>query len=404
MGRRRTGDLRLIQELNRSIIYETIRKHGPISRSQIAKRNQISPTTVTSAVNELIKSGFVHEGKPGISSGGRKPILVHFSPDSYFIIGVSIDNSVIEIGKLNLNTKVSEKQSYPVDGRKGEDLIAYLLDLIEEFLKDIPDLDRCIGISIVTPGIVDYQSGLIRFNSFLKLKDVPLKRKVEERFHLNVWIENDSNAFALAEKEIGEYKEDENICYVSIGDGVGAGIVLNGKVFRGHGGGAAEFGHTTIERNGIPCHCGNKGCLERYVSWTAIYSRIVSEVPSKADTCMMSMTSKGLSGISPFLFMEAVEQEDPLAMNILEDVVSYLSAGIVNIVNLLNPDLVLIGGEFSNGNEILLSKVTELVGERSLHTNSGELKFGLSSLGKDAKLISAANLVLHDQFQFSLTG
>lgn len=404
MSRKRTGDLKLIQELNRSIIFETIRKYGPISRSEIAKKNHISPTTVTSAVNELIRSGFVQEGKPGASRGGRKPILVHFSPNSRFIIGVSITNSMVAIGKLNLQMEVCSKQTFSVGSYKGEALIDYLLDLIDRFLQTVSDLDKCIGISIVTPGIVDYESGIIRYNSHLMLKDVPLKERVEARCNLNVWMDNDSNAVALAEKEIGDYNEFENIFYIIIGDGVGAGIVLSGKVFRGYHGGAAEFGHTIVERGGIRCECGNKGCLEKYVGWPAIYSRIISSIAGNSYTNMTDMVDGELSDISPSVFLKALEGKDRLALNIMEDTASYLSTGIINIVNLFNPDLILLGGEVARENHFLMERVNELVAEQALKTNMNGLKICSSSLGKDFELISAANLVLHDQFQFSLSG
>ncbi|MFD1174489.1 winged helix-turn-helix domain-containing protein [Oceanobacillus picturae] len=134
---RRTGDLKLIQELNRSIILDMIRKDGPLSRSEIAKRSNLSPTTVTTAVNDLIQDRLVSERGTGVSNGGRKPILLQFSPDNHYIIGISISNSKITIAEMNLEARIRCKEVYSTRGHTGEHVISYLLELIEYFINII---------------------------------------------------------------------------------------------------------------------------------------------------------------------------------------------------------------------------------------------------------------------------
>ncbi|MBU1291441.1 ROK family transcriptional regulator, partial [bacterium] len=219
----RTGNLKLIQELNRSIILKTIRHYGPISRSEIAKRNKISPTTVTAAVRKLLQQGLVREASVGASSGGRKPILIQFSPESRFIIGVAIANSSIKIAEMNLEAKSRKQKVFPIYNLTGELLIDYFLKSIGQFLEEYSDLTKCIGISIVSPGIIDVDKGIIYENTKLKLKDIPLKEMVEKKFKLKTWLENDANAIALAEKQFGAYKKFKNLVYITIGDGLGAG-------------------------------------------------------------------------------------------------------------------------------------------------------------------------------------
>jgi DNA-binding MarR family transcriptional regulator len=157
----RTGDLKLIQELNRSIILKTIRHYGPISRSEIAKRNNISPTTVTSAVRRLLRDGLVCEDGVGKSNGGRKPVLVRFSPESRFIIGVAIANSSIKVAEMNLEAKSCKQKIFPIYNLMGKSFIDYLLRSISQFLEEYSDLTKCIGISIVSPGIIDVDKGII---------------------------------------------------------------------------------------------------------------------------------------------------------------------------------------------------------------------------------------------------
>jgi len=398
----RTGDLKLIQELNRSIILKTIRHYGPISRSEIAKRNKISPTTVTSAVRRLLQQGLVCEDSVGTSSGGRKPILVRFSPESRFIIGVAITNSSIKIAEMNLEAKSRKQKVFPIYNLTGELLIDYFLKSIGQFLEEYSDLTKCIGISIISPGIVDVDRGVICENTKLKLKNIPLKEIVEKRFKLKTWLENDANAIAFAEKQFGAYKKYKNLVYVTIGDGVGAGIIVNGSIFRGCNGGTGEFGHTSIDRNGIYCDCGNRGCLENYVNWPAIYSKVSSSIAQGKHTMMLELTKGDIDRITPSIFRYALKKDDQLAKEIMKDTAAYLATGIVNLVNLLNPDIIIFGGKVAYDNHFLLSQVKKLVFKQALTILTNKLKICPTSFGEDFRMIAAATIPIQEIFHFSV--
>lgn len=398
----RTGNLKLIQELNRSIILKTIRHYGPISRSEIAKRNKISPTTVTAAVRELLQEGLVREASVGESSGGRKPILIQFSPESRFIIGVAITNSSIEIAEMNLEAKVCKQKIFPVRNLRGELVINYLLKSIGRFLEEYSDLKKCIGISIISPGIIDVDKGIIYENTKLKLKDIPLKEMVEKKFKLKTWLENDANAIALAEKQFGDYKKYKNLVYVTIGDGVGAGIVINGSIFRGSSGGTGEVGHASIDRNGIYCDCGNRGCLENYVSWPVIYSKTLSSVSQGKHTMMVKIAKGDINRITPSIFRAALKKDDQLAKEITKEVAGYLATGIVNLVNLLNPNIIILGGKVAYDNHFLLSRVKKLVFKQALAILTDKLEICPTSLGEDFRMIAATTIPLQEIFHFSI--
>jgi len=398
----RTGDLKLIQELNRSIILKTIRHYGPISRSEIAKMNKISPTTVTAAVRRLLQQGLVCEDSVGTSSGGRKPILVRFSPESRFIVGVAITNSSIKIAETNLEAKARKQKVFPIYNLIGKSFITYLLKSITQFLKEYSDLTKCIGISIIAPGIIDVGRGVICENTKLKLKNIPLKEIVEKRFKLKAWLENDANAIALAEKQFGAYKKYKNLIYVTIGDGVGAGIIVNGSIFRGCNGGTGEFGHTSIDRNGIYCDCGNRGCLENYVNWPAIYSKVSSSIAQGKQTMMLELAKGDIDRITPPIFRYALKKDDQLAKEIMEDTAAYLATGIVNLVNLLNPDIIILGGKVAYDNRFLLSQVKKLVFKQALTILTNKLKICPTSFGEDFRMIAAATIPIQEIFHFSV--
>jgi len=399
----RTGDLKLIQELNRSIILKTIRHHGPISRSEIAKRNKISPTTVTAAVRELLEQGLVYEDGVGASSGGRKPILVRFSPESQFVFGVAITNSSIEIAEMNLEAKVRKQKVFPIHNLMGELAIDYLLKSIGQFLEEYSDLTKCIGISIISPGIINVDKSIIYENTKLKLKNIPLKEMVEKRFKLKTWLENDANAIALAEKRFGAYKKFKNLIYITIGDGVGAGIIVNGSIFRGRNGGTGEFGHTSIDRNGIYCDCGNRGCLENYISWPTICSKVLSSVAQGKHTMMSELVKGDISQISPSIFRDALKKNDQLAKEIMKDTAAYLATGMVNLVNLLNPDIIILGGKVAYDNYFLLSQVKKLLFKQALTILTNKLEICSTSLGENFRMIAAATIPLQEIFHFSIS-
>jgi len=360
------------------------------------------PTTVTSAVNELIRDGLVCESGTGVSSGGRKPILVQFSPDNKFLIGVSIDNSSISIAEMNLEATVKRKQDFAVHSMTGDAVVAFILESIAAFLQPYGDLSACVGVSVIAPGIVDANTGVIRYNAKLKLRDVPLKQLVEERFGLKVWVDNDANAIALAESNFGNYHHATNLLYITLGDGLGAGIVVNGTVMRGACGGAGEFGHTSIDRSGMRCDCGNAGCLENYVSWPAIYSRILSSITRGKQTMILDLAGGDITRISLPIFLRAAERNDELAQAIVEEVAAYLAAGIVNLVNLFNPEVVILGGYIAQNNQLLIEKVSEQVMEHALNILTKGLEIASTSFGEDFHVKGAAALIMQDLFHFSM--
>lgn len=399
----RTGDLKLIQELNRSIILKTIQNHGPISRSEIAKKNKISSTTVTAAVKKLIKQGLVYEEGIGTSSGGRKPIMIRFSSDSRFIIAVAITNSIIKIAETNLETKINRQEIYPVNELTGKQFIDYLLKSIGQFLRIYPNLKRCIGISITSPGIISVDKAVIHENTKLKLKNVLLKEIIQKQFKLKVWLENDTNAIVLAEKSFGLYKNLENLVYITISDGVGAGIIVNGHIYRGHSGGTGEFGHTSIDRNGILCDCGNRGCLENYINWSAIYSKLSASIANGKQTMILELAKGDMKQVTPSIFRDALEKNDQLAKEIMTETAAYLSTGVINLVNLLNPDVIILGGKLAYNNNFLISEVKKIVFKQALAILTNKLEICSISLGKDFRIIASAAIPLKEIFNFSIS-
>ncbi|MEK3889963.1 ROK family transcriptional regulator [Bacillus sp. FSL K6-3431] len=401
---KRTGDLNLIKELNKSIVLDIIRKKGPISRAEIAKTVKISPTTVTSAVSELIGDLLVCEAGLGSSNGGRKPILVQLNPNNRFLIGIAIDASKITIAELNLNAEVRLKEVHHLSKVTDFDLSVLIMDKIEKFSERCKSLDQCLGISITMQGIVDSVNGVLLYNPKLKIKNLSLKSMIEKRFNIPTYIDNDTNGNLLAEKGFGKYQHSKNIIYVKVGNGVGASILVNDSIFRGFHGGAGEFGHTTIDRNGVPCYCGNVGCLEGYVSWGVIYKRILDSIRKGQGTIISEIIDGESSKLTPEVLRQAVARDDPLSISIMEALSRDLAIGMVNLINLFNPEIIILGGEFAYKNSYLISSVNEHISSHALEVHTNGLKVVPSSFGSDFEVIGSASLLLHELFHFTLSG
>ncbi|MCM3116522.1 ROK family transcriptional regulator [Neobacillus sp. MER 74] len=400
---RRTGDLKLMQELNRSIILDTIRKHGPISRSDIAKLINISPTTVTSAVNELINEGVVREDGIGTSNGGRKPVLLRFDPNTKYIIGVSISNSFIKISEMNLEGNILRKEIHSTNYQQGEEIINLTLTIIQQFLHSMENLEDCEGISIITPGIVDARRGIISYNTKLKLYDIPLKKMVEQRFGLPTYLDNDTNAFVLAENYFGSFGQYKDLVYITIGDGVGSGIMLNGKIIRGYKGSAGELGHTSIVKGGQKCECGNEGCLENYVNWPAIYSKIVTALMSRGkETMIKDLVGEDLNRITPAVFVQALKEGDPLCLQILDEIVSHLASGIINTIHLLNPEVIILSGEIVQESDLFVDLLKSCVSKKVIPILKEEVNIQPTSLGAEFEMLGAAAIILQEKYQFTI--
>ncbi|WP_059103016.1 ROK family transcriptional regulator [Shouchella shacheensis] len=387
----------LIQAMNRSNILNLIRLEGPISKRAVAKRIQVSPTTVNSIVSDLMREGFVKEKGVGYSTGGRKPVLYTFDPDVNFVIAVSLSNSSIRIASLNLNGDIKEIKTHATEKRQGRAYIELFLNALTLFVEHLEDLSRCVGISIIAPGVVDAKRGVIKYNARLALFEVGIKKLVEETFGITTFLDNDTHSFVIAERYFGA-DAYRNLLYITVGEGVGSGILVNGEIYRGHSGSSGEIGHMAVVQGGAPCSCGNKGCLENYVSWPTIHSKIVSALLTQGvETSISAHIDGDFNSITPELFVEAVEEGDPLSMQLIEEMAEYLSVAIVNAVHLLNPEAVVLSGELVQGNETLLALVREKVSRRALPSVGANVGIHMTSLRGDIEMLGALSVLLQEE-------
>src|SRR6266508_5077289 len=261
-----TGNRELIRAINRSHVLNAIKTHGPIGRADIARRTGLSPATVTSISAKLISQRLVLEKSAGDSSGGRPPILLVINPKGGYVVGIKLTETHAVCALTDLEALVIAQVSRPLSGHKPAQVVDDLARMVTSFIREQKIAKKqLLGVGVGLAGIVDAEAGILRQSPIYGWDNVPLRSMLHSKLHIPIYIENDVNTLTLTERWFGHGQGVDNFLTVTVGRGVGLGIVANGQFYRGQTGGAGEFGHTTINPDGPLCDCGKYGCLEAYV-------------------------------------------------------------------------------------------------------------------------------------------
>jgi N-acetylglucosamine repressor len=344
-----TGNAGLMKEINQSLILNIIRRHEPISRSAIAKKTRLALPTVMRIVDELIKVGYLLETGKGTSTGGRKPVLLRLNPSAAYIVGVDITHKLTAI-LTDLKGRTINRIVEITKGEEGpEGAIQQMVRVVDRLLvsSDI-DIKSVTGIGIGAPGW-NFKSGpLIRSSIFFGWQDVDFNRLVKDRFAVPVVVVNTAKAGAYGELWFGKGQEVGDFVYILADVGVGSGVVLNGEMHTGQDRCAGELGHSIVDiKDGRPCYCGNRGCLEMYTSIPAIISRVM-ELMDHGHSCVINQLMKKRGNRIDFqMVITAMNMGDAVAIKVLEEAGGILGIGIANMINIYNPQLVILGGEIS---------------------------------------------------------
>ncbi|PZD95825.1 ROK family protein [Paenibacillus sambharensis] len=344
-----TGDAALIKKINTAIVLECVLTHAPLSRAQISEKTGLNKATVSSLVQDLIASHLVLEIGMGESSGGRKPVMLLFNSQAGYAVGIDLGVNYIRGVLTDLRGEIIHERRVKLPGISQEEVLPRLSESIRSLISSAPASPYgVIGIGIGVPGIVD-DSGTILFAPNLEWELTPLSRLVEEEFKLPVTIDNEANAGAQGEQKYGAGRGIAHQIYVSVGIGIGTGIIINKELYKGASGFSGELGHLSISLEGKQCRCGNKGCWELYASENALLE---------------------LAAPLGFESMEAVlaeaEAGNPEVLQLLSQTGQYLGIGIANIVNVFNPDAVIIGNTMSLAGSWIGEAVRETVARRTL--------------------------------------
>ncbi|WP_264990275.1 ROK family transcriptional regulator [Lysinibacillus piscis] len=388
----RQGTFQWMKSVNRMIVLNMIRKKSPISRAQIAQETQLTPPTVSSIVKELIESELVKETQLGESQGGRKPTLLTINHLRFYVIGVDAGPSHIKtmISDLQGNI-INKRQSKSIISMNEEEFLGALKEEIREIIHEASIGIEFIGIGVAMHGAVDVETGIGLFAPNLGWRNIPIKDSLELEFGISVKVENDARAMAMGEYWFGEYDDTESLVTLNIGRGVGAGIIINGQLFYGAQSVAGEIGHMTIDLNGELCECGNRGCLQTLTTGDAIAKRAKEAMSAK----MLNELKGDLSGAKVY---ELAKEGNEVAIQVLWETGKIIGIGIINLVHLLNPDKIIIGGGVSKASEFIMPGIKATIQERGLTQQVKDTEVIESKLGSYSTIKGAVAVVLFHLF------
>lgn len=376
-----------LQSMNRSLILNIIRKYQNVSRAQIAKKTGLKPSTVTNIVNDLIEDTLVVE-KGYVDNGvGRKSIQLSLNTQLYRILAVRLTRHHILFGIFDLNLNDYEIIKYRID--LDNDPLAILEELklkIKATFEKYPNY-KYIGIGVSVPGpFIKGEKNLIYLSNFSKWREIDIQEYLQKCFNLPVRMVHDAKAGALCEWWLDTpFLDKGSLIYLAAGQGIGAGLIVDGEVLNGSLGILGEIGHTSINFDGKKCKCGNVGCLETYASTIAILDRKDELLKNgKYKNTLLTLNSN----IDDYF--NALLSKDRLAERIFKEAVGYLAVGIVNIINSYNPDIIIIGDEYSKASDKLLKLLSPLIKDRVIPEVFEKTQIRISKFKMDSALIGAA--------------
>jgi glucokinase-like ROK family protein len=397
----RTANLELVQKINRSIVLNVIRDKGPLSRADVSRRTKLTRSTVSSIVSYLTKKNLVRETGLSSSGVGRRGILLELNPKAYYVVGIDLGTLNTIAAVVDLEGKIVERVEHPTNGEKNrDDVIERVKTAIHEVISASNlNLQKIAGIGLAVPGLVDSKKGMILFIPNFGWKDTPLREILEEEFHTPIFIDNNANAMALSEAQFGIGRGVKNFICVNIGIGIGSGVIINREIYRGETECTGEIGHTTVDYNGPKCSCGNNGCLEVMAAGPAIARRAVKAIREGRKTVITELVEENLNQITAAVVAQAANQGDRLAREIMEKTGEYLGTGIANIINLFNPQMVIIGGGVAQAGSLIFDPLKRTMKKRAFSVPAKVVKIATPSLGRDCTVIGAASLVLKEIFK-----
>ncbi|MDF1548651.1 MAG: ROK family transcriptional regulator [Bacteroidales bacterium] len=373
--------------------------HGPKSAVEISKKLKSSIPTVTAVLLELCDSGIVIEQGQGSSSGGRRPNLFGLKNDSLFILGIDIGRYATKMAIFDSNFKnVTGLKTINVKLVNKPETLDLIFEAAQKLISDSGiNKDKLIGVGVDMPGLIDAKAG--RNYTYLHQEESTLSKVLSQMFSLPVFIENDAKARALAEYRFGLAKGRKNVLSLHVGWGLGLGIIINGKLYRGNSGFTGEFSHLPIIENGVLCECGKRGCLETVASGKGLVHLAQKQIESQQDSPLAKLIASQEKELVPKSIIEAANHGDQFAISIISQVGLELGKGIAILIQLLNPELIILGGRVAEANQYLLTPIQQSLNHYCMPRLRDQAELVISELGPNANILGAVATAIENIFE-----
>lgn len=380
---------------NAIIKKEIIRRYitsGDFSITNLSKEMNLSVPTITKLIGELMDEGFVEDfGKQG-TNGGRRPSIYGLNPDAGYFVGVDLKTDFVEVGVIDFKGQMIDLQTArPFTLENSNQSLDEICRIINSVIDKLTvPRDKILAVGINLSGRVNSDTGYSY--SYYFLEERPLSVLLEERLGCPVFIDNDSRAMAYGEYMCGGSHNERNMLFINASWGLGMGMILEGKLFYGKSGFSGEFGHFPFFNNEVICRCGKRGCLETGASGSAVHRLFMEKLKEGRVSTLSKKYSRGES-ISLEDIINAVSSEDVLAIEIIEQVGSDLGKAISGLINMFNPELIVVGGSLAGTKDYIMLPIKSAINKYSLTLVSKETNVQISKLGERAGVVGACMLV-----------
>lgn len=385
------------REVNRRIVLNLIREHGPVSRADLARMMGIARGMITPLVNELLADDLIYEGRTARTARGRRPTLLHLRSFDRFAVGINVGTSHTVVELSDFGGRRVAVDGFPTPEHPRE-LTATVETIVEGFLSIHGEAGTVEGIGFVVPGMVDARTRRVLRVPTLGWRDVEVHRALEERFGLPVRVERDAVACAMARMWLGggagAQPELRDFVYVVVAEGVGTGLVVNGAPVRGRHYTAGEFGHVPLDRDGPVCACGSRGCLEAFASDVATIARYLG-LPYDGRTTRAEIDARGVTLCD---VIARADEGDQAAVEAIRETGRYLGLGLAAIVNALDPSLLVVGGDLGRAWSLVADEVSATIRQRALTPGAAAIPIELDQDHAGTRLRGAAALVVAPSF------
>lgn len=366
--------------------------------TELSKWVDLSIPTVTKTIMEMCDSGYIEDYGKLETTGGRYPNLYGLNPESGYFVGVDIKQNTVSIGLINFKGEmVSLDAEIPYKIENVPSSLNELCGIILDFInRQTINKQKILNININISGRVNPESGYSY--SIFYFEERPLSDILKEKLNYRVSINNDTRAMTYGEYLRGSVKNEKDIIFVNVSWGLAIGIIINGKIYSGKSGFAGEFGHIKASNNEILCHCGKKGCLETEASGSAMHRRLLESIEAGATTLLSKQIEAGET-ISLDDIIYAIHKEDVLCIDLVEEIGSKLGEQIAGLINIFNPEMVIIGGLVSLVEDYLMQPIKSAVRKYSLNLVNKDTNIVMSKLGDKAGVIGACLLARTELFE-----
>ena len=374
-----------------------------ISRGEISRQLGLTRAAISSIVNDMLREGIISE-QDNLSPGGRRPITLEIRPDQGYVIGVDMGATHVTFILADFGAKVIQEKHMPLDINLGPQVClgqvdTYLKEMVKTSGLKMADI-KAVGTGV--PGPIVAEAGMVSGPPIMPGWDgFPIRDTLQQLWGCPVSLNNDAELGALGEWAYGAGRGERDLVYIKVGIGIGAGLFLDGQIYRGITGSAGEIGHITIEENGPLCQCGNKGCLEALAGGRAIAQRAIDAVKKGQKTILIEKTP--VESITPQDVIAAARRGDLVSQKIVVEAGAHLGTAIAGLVNLVNPGMIVLGGGVAQIGDLLLEPIRRSVSQRSLRVASRCVRITTALLGRRASgvgaVVVALSLVLHQAIE-----